>query len=140
MSMVRFAPAASLNTVRMTALAVLTAGLFAFGMLSGTGTAGATGPTGVNSCLGINVVCVGQISGNPITVTVGNIEALNNNDVKLELENILNHSANILNIQVQVDKIATDLEVYLKDVLHVSICQIKVVELGWTNLNLANCH
>jgi hypothetical protein len=141
MTKMRFAPAGSIQAVRLTIAAVVVAGLLAVGLISGPATASATGSTHVTSCSnGVQIVCLGTISGNPITVDVGNINVLSGNDVKAELENVLNNNANISDIQVQVDKVASDFVIKLENVLNVHICQVKVVELGFVNLNLAKCN
>jgi hypothetical protein len=117
------------------------AGLLAVGLISGPATASATGSTQVTSCSnGVQIVCIGTISGNPITVNVGNVNVLSGNDVKVELEKVLNNNANISDIQVQVDKVASDFTIKLQDVLNIHVCQVKVVELGFVNLNHAQCH
>lgn len=144
MTKVSFAPAAPMNVVRMIVLAVLAAGLFAVGLLSGPATASANPPT-VSNCsnvLGVQVqvVCVGSINA-PITVTIGDISALNDNDLnvlKVELEKVFVNAANI-NTQVEIDKIAIGVVAILKDVLHLTVCQVKVAELGLVNLNVAKC-
>jgi len=141
MSKMRFAPAGSIQAVRLTIAAVVVAGLLAVGLISGPATASATGPTQVTSCSnGVQIVCIGTINGNPITVNVGNVSVLSGNDVKVQLEKVLNDNAQIGDIQVQVDKVASDFTIKLQDVLNIHICQVKVVELGFVNLNHAQCH
>jgi hypothetical protein len=141
MSKVRFAPAASIQTVRLTIAAVVVAGLLAVGLVSGPATASATGQTKVTSCSnGAQILCFGTINGNPIKVEVGNVNVLSGNDVTVQLEKVLNDDALIGDLHVQVEKVASDFEVKLQDVLNIQICQVKVFELGAVNLNIANCH
>jgi hypothetical protein len=132
--------AASLNVVRLSIAAVLTAGALMVGLLSGPATATANPPgTGVNSCSnGIAIACWGQDSGNPITVEIGNVSVLSGNAVKVELEKVLNDNVHIGNVQLRIDHIASDLVLKLK-ALNVLICQVKVLEIGLVNLNIAKC-
>jgi hypothetical protein len=90
----------------------------------------------------VQVVCVGTISGNPITVTISDNNILNGNEINVLTVNenkILNDFANENDIQTQVNDIAAENAVVLKDVLNLSVCQVKVVEVGVVNTNIANC-
>jgi len=145
MSKVRFAPAASIHVVRMTGLAVLAAGLFAVGLLSGPATASATNPPTVGNCsqvglVNVQVVCVGSVTA-PVTVNIEDNKVLNNNELnvlKVELEKVFVNALNP-NTQVEIDTIAVGVVAILKNILNISVCQVKVIELGLTNLNLAKC-
>jgi hypothetical protein len=91
MSQVGFAPAGSMKSVRLIVIAIMAMGVFAVGLLSVPGIASAADP-GVNNCSNttVNVVCLGQINGNLVTVNIGDVGIGNNLTV---LTNNLNNAA-----------------------------------------------
>jgi hypothetical protein len=130
--------------------AVLTIGLFAVGALSNPASAPATGPTKANSCSNVaggpnhKVTCLGTIDGNSVTI---NIDLLSNslNDIQLnllvvKLTDVLINALVFGDIQLQVNNIASGTVIVLKDVLNINVCQVKVIELGKVNNNIALCH
>jgi hypothetical protein len=142
MSKAQFAPAAPINVVRLTIAAVLTAALFV-GLLSGpaTATAAPGNPTCSNQGGGNSkVTCIGTINGNTVNIDISDIRVLTDNEINIlnvELEKVF---ISVINapINVQVDTIAAQTVLILK-ALNVQICQVKVVELGVVNLNVAKC-
>jgi hypothetical protein len=104
-----FAPAVSTKIVRLTFAALMAVGAFAVGFLGGPATASAD--TSVNNCNAVvNVVCVGQISNNPVTVTVGNINPVSNNELNTltaQLNNVFTNFANISDINAFAVDITT---------------------------------
>jgi len=140
MSNVRLMSAASLNVVRLSIAAILTAGALMVGLLSGPATATANPPgTGADSCSnGILITCLGHDNFNLVNVSIGNVNAANGNDVKVALDDVLSNNAHIGDVQLRIDHIASDLVLKLK-ALNVLICQVKVLEIGLVNLNIAKC-
>jgi hypothetical protein len=130
----------------LAASSAATLSLVAAGVASVATPVSAAGGTGnvVCSKQGINVIaCNGLINGNNINITISNL--LNNNNINLsvlsnDLDNVLNHDKVILPIQIQVDKVAIDVVSVLVKNLDVLVCQVKVVELGIVNNNLALCN
>jgi hypothetical protein len=134
---------------RLLALAATSAatfGLMATGAM-GTTTALANGTTGGTTCTNVSagsivVQCVGQINGNTVTIGIGEINVLSQdqlNVLNVDIDKVLNNDANISDIQLEVNKVAVDVvSVVVKDV-NVLVCQVKVVELGVTNVNIAKC-
>ena len=142
MSKAQFAPAAQITVVRLTIAAVLTAALFV-GLLSGpaTATAAPGNPTCSNQGGGNSkVTCIGTINGNTVHIDISNVRILTNNELNVlnfELEKVFISLINAP-INVQVENIANNTVLILK-ALNVQICQVKVVELGVVNLNVAKC-
>jgi hypothetical protein len=107
MNQVGFAPAASINLVRMTIAALIAVGVFAVAMLSGPATASAD----TNNCSGsISVACVGQVNGNLVNVNVGDVNAVSGNELNT-LSNNLNQAyvavANIGNVNILAVQLTT---------------------------------
>jgi hypothetical protein len=142
MSKVQFTSAAPINVVRLTIAAVLAVALFV-GMLSGPGTASAApgNPTCSNQGGGNSkVTCIGTINGNTVNIEISDIRVLTDNELKflnVELEKVFISVVN-LPIQIRVDTIAAQTVVILK-LLNVAVCQVKVIEIGVVNLNIAKC-
>jgi hypothetical protein len=142
MSKVTFAPAAPQRVVRLTIAAVLAAALFV-GLLSGpaTATAAPGDPICSNQGGGSSTVkCIGTINGNTVNIDISKIRILSNNELKIlnvELKKVFISVIN-LPIDVQVNTIATKTVLILK-ALNVQVCQVKVVELGVVNTNIAKC-
>ncbi len=91
----------------------------------------------------VQVICIGTINNNPITITIGDINILNGNQINIlnvQENNLLNNVASENDIQTQVNDIASGNVVILKDVLNIFICQVKVVEIGVINTNIAKCN
>jgi hypothetical protein len=78
MSRAGFGPAGSIKGVRSMATAIMAMGIFAVGLLSVPGIASAD--PGVNNCSNttVNVVCIGQINGDIVTVNIGDVGIGNN--------------------------------------------------------------
>jgi hypothetical protein len=120
----------------------MTAALTISGFAGSMPAAHATGKTGGVTC-SVIAVCDGFLNGNTVHIETGDIKILNGNEINILTVNenrILNDVANIKDIQVQVDQIASENVVVLKDVLHLQVCQVKVLELGVVNLNIAKCN
>jgi hypothetical protein len=116
-----------------------------------TGVAGATtalagGSTGNVTCSkqGVNVIaCNGLLNGNNVNIDVSNL--LNNNEIDLnvlsnDLDNVLQNIDVTAPVQVQVNDVAVGVVTVLVQNLDVLVCQVKVVELGIVNNNLALCN
>jgi hypothetical protein len=139
----RFAPTSAITAVRMAIAAALVAvSLFMVLSLNGPATAAASGNTGGSTCskVVVQIVCIGEINGNTVTVSTGAI--LSSNDISVlenNLNNVLNNSVNP-DTQVEVNNVAVGVVAILKDVLNINICQVKVIELGLINTNIAKCN
>jgi len=125
---------------------VLAVGLLAVGLVTGPATAGANGSTRIDTCSnqgGHNkVLCVGTINGNTINIEIDNIRVLSPTELSiltLNLTNVVVNAANIGDIQVRVDNVASNTVIVLKDVLNIQVCQVKVIEVGVVNKNIAKC-
>jgi len=143
MSQVGFGPAGSIKGVRLMVTAIVAMGVFVVGLLSVPGIASAADP-GVNNCSNttVNVVCLGQINGDLVTVNIGdvgignNLTALTNNlnDAFVEVAhiediNILSADLNAL-VQTAVDTfVATTTTVTTKT------CTVAVTDRKSTRLN-----
>jgi hypothetical protein len=88
MNHVRFAPAGSIRDVRLMVTAIMAVGVIAVGLLSLPGIASADP---VNNCSNttVNVVCFGQINGNLVNLSIGDVGIGNNLTV---LTNNLNNA------------------------------------------------
>jgi hypothetical protein len=95
-----FAPAVSTKAVRLTIAGLMAVGAFVIGFLGGPAIASAA--TSVDNCNAVvNVVCAGQINGNPVTVTVGNVNPVSNNELNtltVQLNNVFSNFANVSDI------------------------------------------
>jgi hypothetical protein len=99
---------------------------------------GGTGGFHCNAVIG--AVCIGQINGNSVEVDLGNVTVLSGN--KVDIENFLNNDAvNVANldVQTQINKLAVDVAGFLNHNLGFQVCQIKVIEIGLVNTNIAKC-
>ncbi|MBD0327947.1 MAG: hypothetical protein ICV68_16070 [Pyrinomonadaceae bacterium] len=123
-------------------------GMLAALLLGGTtAPALADGPTNITICSNqgggqSTVTCLGLVNGNNITIDISNIRVLNDvelNLLKVNLTNVVINALTIGDIQLQVNKIASDTVVVLKDVLNIQVCQVKVIEIGVVNNNIAKC-
>ncbi len=123
-------------------------GMLAALLLGGTtAPALADGPTNITICSNqgggsSTVTCAGFLNGNNITIDISNIRVLNDvelNILTVELNKVLLTNVNISDIQVRVNKIAVDVVVVLKNVLNITVCQVKVIEIGVVNNNIAKC-
>lgn len=128
--------------------AVLACGLLAMGLLSAPAIAGATGSTHVTSCSNTGggpnhkVVCLGTINGNDVNVEISNIRILSPGELTLLQANENNLFLSLINvgdIQTQVNNVASGTVIILKNVLNISVCQVKVIEIGLVNTNIAKC-
>jgi hypothetical protein len=139
----RFAPTSAITAVRMAIAAGLVAiSLFMVLSLNGPATAAASGNTGGSTCsqVLVQIVCIGEINGNTVTVNTGAI--LSGNDISVlenNLNNVLNNSVNP-DTQVEVNNVAVGVAAILKNVLNIGICQVKVLEIGVWNNNIAKCN
>ncbi len=128
--MKRFAQASAV----LGAMGLMTLGAVQAGAWEGGGRSGGF------HCSGIVTICIGQINGNVVTVSPSVI--ITGNDVSV-LENFLNgdalNVANISDSQTQVNVLAADVSHFLNNSLNVNVCQVKVIELGLVNTNIANC-
>jgi len=110
MNHVGFAPAQSHNVIRLTITALIAAGAIAVGLLAGPATASADSSVG-NCNAVVNVVCVGQINGNPVIVNVGNIGnilPISGNNLNTLTNNLNNVFVNFINVQ-DINILAIDL-------------------------------
>jgi hypothetical protein len=141
MRQARFAPAVSMNAVRMTIASGLAAGLFAVGMLSVPATAAATNNNCSNTGVQVNVVsCDGALNGNHVDTDISDIRVLSGNELhvlEVELDKVFVTVVN-LPVLVQINTIAAAVVVILKT-LNIDVCQVKVGELGLINTNIAAC-
>jgi hypothetical protein len=105
---------------------------------------GSTGGAQCNQLIGVNIVylCDVNVNGNQVVVTILNLtNTLNNNQI-LDVENVLNNTA----VQVENDNILDQVNILsgatvnVLDNDNVLICQVKAVELGITNTNIATCN
>ena len=121
----------------------MTAALSVSGFLGTTPAAHAGGgSTATCSVIVVNVVCIGNIgiNHNNVEIDILNVDVnhlidvknvLNNNEVNI-LNNILNPD-----IQTEVNDIASQNVVIVNEL--VNVCQVKVIELGVVNTNIAKC-
>jgi hypothetical protein len=117
--------------------------VLAVAALTGAPAASATGGSTAHcSIVGASVVCLGTlgINGNSVEIDVLNVDA----NHLVTVQNVLNNDeVNILNgitvqdTQTQVNQIASDNAVDVSRV--VNVCQVKVIEVGKVNNNLAQC-
>jgi hypothetical protein len=123
-------------------------GMLAALLLGGTAApALADGPTRIDICSNqgggnSTVTCVGLINGNDITIEISDIRVLNDNELNVLTVNLTNVLVNVLtigDIQLRVNKIASDTVIVLKNVLNITVCQVKVIEIGVVNNNIAKC-
>lgn len=98
MSQVGFAPAGSMKGVRLIVIAIMAVGAFAVGLLSVPGIASAADP-GVNNCSNttVNVVCLGQINGNLVTLNSGDVGI--GNDLTVLTNNLNDAFVEVAHIQ-----------------------------------------
>jgi hypothetical protein len=118
-------------------------GLMATGAMGST-TALAGGGTNCQNDQSISgVQCLGQINGNNIEIDISNVGNVSQNELNVlnvAVQGILDANKVIVPIQVQVNDIAVAVvPVVIKD-LNVLVCQVKVIELGVVNTNIANCN
>jgi hypothetical protein len=122
----------------------MTAALTVSGFFAGMPAAHAGGGGGSTATCSFNVVvvCLGtlNINGNTVEIDVLNVDVshittvvnfLNGNEV-----NILN-GITVSDIQLEVNQIASDNAISLNHIINV--CQVKVIELGVVNTNIAKC-
>lgn len=97
MHQVGFAPAASINVVRLTLAVLVAVAVFAVGLLSGPATASAD--SDVNNCSNntTSLVCVGQINGGLVNVTVN--EVFSANELTAMTTGLQNVFLSVVNIQ-----------------------------------------
>jgi hypothetical protein len=126
----------------MSVIAVL--GLLGGAAIAMTGIASAGSRGHVNKCSNVNsglslnqVACSGTINGNTLKVEVKNVKVLSDNELNvlnLELNNVLNNAVTVKHIQLKA------VEVFVtKFHAPVTLCQVKVVEIGQTTTNIAKC-
>jgi hypothetical protein len=97
MNRVGFAPAGQINVVRLSLAGLIAAAALAVGLLSSPAAALADGTT--NSCNAVvNVVCVGQINGTPVTVNVGNVSVLSGNALSILTQNLNQNYLSLVNV------------------------------------------
>lgn len=103
--------------------------------------ASANGRSGGFRCTAlVGAVCIGQINGNTVEVDIGNVTILSGNQVTVLQDFLDNDAVNVsnLDVQTQVDTIAVDVADVASN-LGISTCQIKVIEIGVVNTNIARC-
>ena len=102
MMQVGFAPAVSVNAVRLTIAGLVAVGVFAVGLLSGPSTAMGDGTTNCSRSV-VNVACVGQINGNLVNVNVSDIGVLTDNQLNAftaEIDRVFVSVASIRDINI----------------------------------------
>jgi hypothetical protein len=117
-----------------------TVGLMMLG--AGSVPASANGGTGGFECTAVvGAVCIGSINGNSVEVDLGNVSVLNGTEVNALQDFLNNDAVNVANldVQTQINHIAVDVADYLKNTQNISVCQIKVIEVGLVNTNIAKC-
>jgi len=123
------------------------------GLLFGTavatsGAAAAGGKDNVSSCSNHGgykntVKCFGVLNDNDLEIEISNVRVLNDNEL-LVLKNSLNNWLNkneILNVDVDVKDVQlVVVNIFVEDIKTlINICQVKVVEIGLINVNIAKC-
>lgn len=111
--------------------------------LATSGTAAATGSDRLNSCSNAgggrnNVACSGTINGNRLEIEIKNVKILSDNEINVlnvEMNNFLNNNVvTVKDVQTKV------IEIFIgKLLLPITVCQVKVVEIGKVNINVAKC-
>lgn len=116
MSQMRFAPVGSINGVRQIVTALAAATVLAVGLL-GPATASADGD--VNYCSGtVNVVCVGQINGAPVNVTIGDVGS--GIDLNLLRDNLNNAFVSVAHIE-DINILSADLNAAVQTVVNSAV-------------------
>jgi hypothetical protein len=127
-------------TIALSVTALVAIGLFGQVVSAAANGGGGSGKSGGFHCSGVVTVCVGEINGNPVTVSPS--VTISGNDVSV-LENFLNHDsvnvANISDVQTQINVLALDVSNFLNHSLNINVCQVKVAEIGLVNTNIATC-
>ena len=104
--------------------------------------ASANGGTGGFTCNAlVGAVCIGQINGNTVEVDLGNVSILSPHDITVLQDFLNNDAVNVANldVQTQINKLAVDVADFLNHSLNLQVCQIKVIEIGLINTNIAKC-
>lgn len=96
MSKAGFAPAGSINGVRLIVAALMAVGVLAVGLL---GPALARADGSVTNCSAA-VVCVGQVNGIPVTVNIGDVGNANLNVLTNSLNDAFVSVANISDVNI----------------------------------------
>jgi hypothetical protein len=92
-------------------------------------------------------VCTGNVTVNPnvtipVSITISDIDIskIDVNVLTVEENKILNDVGNKNEVTVKaLTDIANENTVWLQDVLNIHICQVKIVEVGGVNVNIAKC-
>jgi hypothetical protein len=94
-----------------------------------------------NGILVVTVIqCSGVLNGNKLEIEIGDINILSNNDLTVLKDSLnnwfvgVNGPVTVKDVQVKVVEIANN-----KLLIPIFICQVKVVEIGLVNLNIAKC-
>jgi hypothetical protein len=117
MHQVGFAPAASVKVVRLTLAVLVAVGVFTIGLLSGPATASAD--SDVDNCSNgvVNVVCIGQINGNPVTVNVSDVLSADNLTVMTTgLQNVFLSVVNIEDINIRSADLTAQVQTLVRTV------------------------
>lgn len=124
MSQVGFGSAASMKVVRLTIAALMAVCAIAVAMLSGPATASADG--GVSNCsnISVNVVCVGQVNANPVTVNIGDVNVLSGNALSALTHNLNDVFVSVVNIQ-DVNILSADLTTLVQSTVNSVITTTK---------------
>jgi hypothetical protein len=102
-----------MNRVRLMVAALVAVGVSAVGLY---GPAAARADAGVNNCSAVvNIVCVGQVNGNPVTVNIGNVGS--GNDLNVLTNNLNDVFVSVVNIQ-DVNILSFDLNTAVQTVVN----------------------
>jgi hypothetical protein len=112
MSQVNVAPAGPIHRVRLMVTGLIAIGVVAVGLL-GPASAGAD----VNNCSMVttNIVCVGQVNGMPVSVTVGDVGS--NNDLSALTNGLNDAFVSVANI-ADVNILSADLNAAVQTVVN----------------------
>jgi hypothetical protein len=114
MSHIGFARPGSLNSVRLMVTALMAVGAMAVGLL---GPAIASADGNVNNCsaVAVNIVCVGQINGAPVTVNIGDVGS--GNDLNALTNGLNNAFVSVAHIE-DINILSADLTTAVQTVVN----------------------
>ena len=115
--MSHLALAGSINRVRLMAAALVAASIVAVGLL---GAANASADGNVNNCSSVtvgvvNIVCVGQVNGIPVTVNIGDVAS--NNDLNVLTNNLNDAFLSVVTIE-DINILSADLTTAVQTVVN----------------------
>lgn len=124
MSQIGFAPAGSLNRVRLMVGAVVAVGVLAAGLL---GPANASADAGDNNCtlMATTVGCVGQINGGLVNVNIGDVAS--NNDLGVLEDNLNDAFVSVANIS-DINILSADLAVAVQTIVNTLVSTTTTVK------------